>query len=402
MTDTTSSVGAGGASLATAANASTSPSLQAMAARADVAEITAFVGQNPHLADALYSELAKVSPATLFEVPTVLDPIVITAEPRPAVSEQLGAVGEWVDAHDGSDFIDRANAWATDKIGGLRTDIPGLSQAASVGRGVLGFVKDIGVGVVSLPGLAARSTVGLAETGAALAEGRTTPGEVAGKAWETIKAVPGAVAAPVTEAWERGDKVEAVTRGVTEVASLLIPATKIGTAGRMAETARGVDAASDLADAARSVDRLAEIGPTARTANAADPIRESWQRQDINTRWFGEDGKLSWPDGTHPGTLPDGFASPPVARTLDVGTVIDRYGGERGRFFSPEGAPFETRALPNDPAQTPYARYEVVKPLPVQSGEALPWFGEPGGATQYKTELTVRQLLDQGYLREVK
>lgn len=34
------------------------------------------------------------------------------------------------------------------------------------------------------------------------------------------------------------------------------------------------------------------------------------------------------------------------AETLQPGTLIDRYGGETGRFFSPAGTPLDARALP--------------------------------------------------------
>ncbi|MCP4966154.1 MAG: TNT domain-containing protein [bacterium] len=49
------------------------------------------------------------------------------------------------------------------------------------------------------------------------------------------------------------------------------------------------------------------------------------------------------------------------ADTLKPGTVIDRYGGETGRFFSPQGTPLDARALPT--GSGPLNTYEVLKPL---------------------------------------
>lgn len=73
--------------------------------------------------------------------------------------------------------------------------------------------------------------------------------------------------------------------------------------------------------------------------------------------------------------------------------LLDRFGSTGGRFFSPQGAPYGARALPYVcPAQV-YTVYKVDGPLVVQSGTAAPWFGEPGGAIQYKTSETAAQLL---------
>ncbi len=89
---------------------------------------------------------------------------------------------------------------------------------------------------------------------------------------------------------------------------------------------------------------------------------------------------------------------------------MDRYGGyidkdgvyrDKGKFFSPEGAPFESRALPE--SATEFRNYyEVVKPIPgVQEGQAIPWFGQPGMGTQYQTQLGVQDLIDGGYIRRL-
>lgn len=65
--------------------------------------------------------------------------------------------------------------------------------------------------------------------------------------------------------------------------------------------------------------------------------------------------------------------------------MIDRYGSTDGTFFSPEGTPYEQRSLALHSDGAPYHKYKVVKPLPVEQSEIAPWFGRPGGGTQFNT-----------------
>jgi hypothetical protein len=112
-------------------------------------------------------------------------------------------------------------------------------------------------------------------------------------------------------------------------------------------------------------------------------------RPDLDPRWYDASGNFSWPPN-------DGFAAAPVAVTLPPGMLLDRFGSPGGRFFSPQGAPYSARALPYVcPAQV-YTVYKVHGPLAVQSGTAASWFGEPGGAIQYKSGDTAAQLLTTG------
>ncbi len=85
------------------------------------------------------------------------------------------------------------------------------------------------------------------------------------------------------------------------------------------------------------------------------------------------------------------------ADTLKPGTVIDRYGGETGRFFSPQGTPLDARALPT--GSGPLNTYEVLKPLDVQGGIVAPAFGQPGLGVQYMTDFPVADLIEQGFLK---
>lgn len=96
-----------------------------------------------------------------------------------------------------------------------------------------------------------------------------------------------------------------------------------------------------------------------------------------------------------------GGYAPTYGTVLDVGMKIDRYGYPGGKFVSPLGESFESRALPPSYQTTkPYFQYEVVQPIPdVTQAKALPWFGQRGMGTQYQLPNSVQWYLDNGYLR---
>lgn len=85
--------------------------------------------------------------------------------------------------------------------------------------------------------------------------------------------------------------------------------------------------------------------------------------------------------------------------TLQPGTRIDRYGNDKGIFTSPEGTPFDQRALAPGSENSPYSAYEVIKPFDVNAGKVVPWFDQPGGGTQYQLPKSIRELLDSGYIK---
>ncbi|MGG5807877.1 TNT domain-containing protein [Falsiroseomonas sp. CW058] len=132
------------------------------------------------------------------------------------------------------------------------------------------------------------------------------------------------------------------------------------------------------------------LGLAACAAPAAPP---AGARPDLGREWV-EAGGYRWPPG-------HGFDAPAAFLVLPPGVLLDRFGGEGGRFFSPKGAAFRARALPSVCRDLPYAAYRVLAPLPVRIGAALPWFGEPGGATQVMTDATAAQLLADGVLERL-
>lgn len=98
----------------------------------------------------------------------------------------------------------------------------------------------------------------------------------------------------------------------------------------------------------------------------------------------------------------NGFNGAAVRETLVIGTNLDRYGGERGRFLAPNCASYQGRALPPGTDElVAYHQYEVTKPIAVKSGPATPWFNEIGMGTQYKTEKSIEQLIASECLKEI-
>lgn len=121
------------------------------------------------------------------------------------------------------------------------------------------------------------------------------------------------------------------------------------------------------------------------------------------SNWFDADGKILWPpsNGVVPGTE--------FQTILPVGTRLDRYGpiGKDTDFVAPAGTPLGQRALPPGSETRPLVRLEVIKPLPVEQSNVMPWFGQPGMGIQYQTTtgstgLSIMDLIQMGYLKVIK
>ena len=88
---------------------------------------------------------------------------------------------------------------------------------------------------------------------------------------------------------------------------------------------------------------------------------------------------------------------------LGTGTVIDRYGNQFGRYSSPVGTPYEQRALPYVENPNAYHKYEVLKPIDnVSQGQIAKAFDQAGGGIQYELPANIKQLIKDGYLKELK
>ncbi|WP_349677397.1 TNT domain-containing protein [Agaribacterium haliotis] len=97
--------------------------------------------------------------------------------------------------------------------------------------------------------------------------------------------------------------------------------------------------------------------------------------------------------------------------TLQPGQRIDRFGEfedskgslqDFGGFVSPEGNSFSSRALPADTKHKPYNSYELLSPIEVDAGPAIPWFDEPGMGTQYELPKNINTLKSEKSIKSVK
>ena len=103
---------------------------------------------------------------------------------------------------------------------------------------------------------------------------------------------------------------------------------------------------------------------------------------------------LNWPPG-------DGSQGETSEITLAPGTLIDRFGGDGGAYFSPKGIPYGQRALPYVCDLRAYRIFRVEQGFAVTSGTIKPWFGEAGLGTQYHAKQSVADLLKAGNIVEV-
>jgi hypothetical protein len=115
---------------------------------------------------------------------------------------------------------------------------------------------------------------------------------------------------------------------------------------------------------------------------------------------------------------------------LYKGVHIDRFGTDYGFFFGVPGEPFIYRSLPWFGNYTPndqnnndkikqnfyvfyseadtsinpeydYHLYKVIKPFTINSCTIKSAFGFPGGGTQYRSDIPVKDLIQRGFISEV-
>lgn len=79
--------------------------------------------------------------------------------------------------------------------------------------------------------------------------------------------------------------------------------------------------------------------------------------------------------------------------TLPTGTEVDRLGGPEGNVVWVARTPLALRSLPAEFAGRPYSAYVLRRPVEVLTGEAVPWFGQPGGGTAFVLPVPVTQLV---------
>ena len=176
-----------------------------------------------------------------------------------------------------------ANKGIADAIGSIK-GIPGTAgdYTAQATRGVLGFGKDIvmGIGELAYEGVKAVPKLGrmlYTSTGQAISQldgqilaenmrlGNITPGTVGQAIGQGALDIGAAIIKPVTDPWAKGQYVEAVTRAAAEIATLPIAWTK----AQKAAQATKIKAALELENAAKAKAAL-ELEEAAKAKAALD------------------------------------------------------------------------------------------------------------------------------------
>ena len=154
----------------------------------------------------------------------------------------------------------------------------------------------------------------------------------------------------------------------------------------------------------------AQATNAARTARASAQVARNAALERFRARQAAAGAGGQRPPGTgrvasndnHPYPPNYGFAGKSVPKTLQPGTMIDRYGNKTGTYLSPAGTPFAQRSLSSTLQKAPLTRYRVIKPLSVLSGKAATWYDKGnGGGTQYKSTMSVEKLLREKFIEKV-
>lgn len=83
---------------------------------------------------------------------------------------------------------------------------------------------------------------------------------------------------------------------------------------------------------------------------------------------------------------------------LQPGTLLDRLGRAEGNVTYLAGTPLPMRSLPPELVRQSSTVYRVCRPVEALFGEAIAWFGQPGGGTACVLPRSVRELLAAGVL----
>jgi hypothetical protein len=143
-----------------------------------------------------------------------------------------------------------------------------------------------------------------------------------------------------------------------------------------------------------------------------DAAGHPYGREDFEARYVKDNGDFRYPDN-------DGAVKDRRLEFSDVGefqkhygNILDRFGDEGGRYFSPDGTPFEARALPPDSLGKPYLRMRLSDELPsgwrIEVSEVAPAFGRDGGGLQIRIldakdqAMRMSELEEQGIVKQIR
>lgn len=111
-------------------------------------------------------------------------------------------------------------------------------------------------------------------------------------------------------------------------------------------------------------------------------------------RFYSDDGKPIYPPN-------NGAIGKEEKTLLPKGTVISRYGGNAGKYASPEGTAMEARALSKQTReQNDLHTFVLEKDVECLQSEVAPWFGQEGRGVQYRLQSTIESMLKRGELSE--
>lgn len=111
-------------------------------------------------------------------------------------------------------------------------------------------------------------------------------------------------------------------------------------------------------------------------------------------RFYSDDGKPIYPPN-------NGAIGKEEKTVLPKGTVISRYGPNRGVFVSPAKTSLEERALPKNTREKNELHTFVLKnDVTCYKSIVAPWFAQKGGGVQLRFTNSLQELLDRGDLDE--
>lgn len=111
-------------------------------------------------------------------------------------------------------------------------------------------------------------------------------------------------------------------------------------------------------------------------------------------RFYSDDGRPIYPPN-------NGAVGKEEKTLLPKGTVISRYGGNAGKYASPEGTAMEARALSKQTReQNDLHTFVLGKDVECLQSEVAPWFGQEGRGVQYRLQSSIESMLKRGELSE--
>ncbi len=111
------------------------------------------------------------------------------------------------------------------------------------------------------------------------------------------------------------------------------------------------------------------------------------------SKWLDDAGNVIWPPNN------GAVAGTEKMINLNKGTTFGRIGGDTGSFVAPPKTSPDKLSLAPGTDISNYTEYVVLKPIPgVEKATVAPWFDKPGGGTQFKLPMTIRDLIREGYI----